>query len=70
MKKLLLIGLGVGAAMLLQKRFAKSGIVPAALAATLAEKGLEYLNGLNSAPPPKPGLWQKLFGPKPEPKET
>lgn len=70
MKKLLLVGLGLGAAVLLQKRFAKSGIVPAALAATLAEKGLEYLNGLNPAPPPKPSLWQKLFPPKPAPKES
>jgi len=70
MKKLLLIGLGLGAAMLLQKRFAKSGIVPAALAATLAEKGLEYLNSLNPAPPPKPGLWQKLFPPRSAPKES
>jgi hypothetical protein len=66
MKKLLLIGLGLGAAMLLQKRFAKSGIVPAALAATLAEKGLEYLNTLNPPPPSKPSLWQKLFGPAPK----
>lgn len=70
MKKLLLIGLGLGAAVLLQKRFAKSGIVPATLAAAVAEKGLEYLSTLNPAPAPKPGLWQKLFGPKPSPSES
>ena len=70
MKKLLLVGLGLVAAVLLQKRFAKSGIVPATLAATVAEKGLEYLNSLNPAPPPKAGLWQKLFGTKPAPKQS
>jgi len=66
MKKLLLIGLGVGAAVLLQKRLAKSGILPAALATAIAEKGLEYLNSHNPPPPPKPGLWQKLFGATPK----
>lgn len=64
-RKLVLLALGIGAAVLVQRRASKMGLIPAALLTLAAEKGLSYLQAQEAAPPPpKPSLFERVFGPK------
>lgn len=68
MRKLVLLALGIGAAVLVQRRAAKMGLLPAMILTAAAEKGINYINTINQpAPAPKPSFWQRLFPAKPTP---
>jgi hypothetical protein len=66
MRKLVLLALATGALVMLQRRAARLGFVPALLLTAAAEKGLGMLDASPKAEA-KPGLWRRLFPSKPVP---
>ena len=66
MRKLVLLALATGTLVILQRRAARLGFVPALLLTAAAEKGLGMLDASPKAGP-KPGLWRRLFPSKSAP---
>ena len=66
MRKLLLLALATGTLVLLQRKAARMGFVPALLLTAAAEKGLGLLNESPKAGQ-TPGLWHRLFPSRPVP---
>ncbi len=68
MRKLVMLALSVGAVSFFKRRAARSGMLPAALVAILAEQAIGWLKSDRSAPPPaapKPSLWERVTGSAP-----
>lgn len=64
MRKLVMLALSVGAISFIKRRALRSGMLPAALVAVLAEQAVMWLKSDRNSPPPsapaKPSLWNRL----------
>ena len=70
MRKLVMLALSMGAVSFLKRRAMRSGMLPAALVAILAEQAITWLKSDRSAPPPaapKRSLWRRLYKPQAAP---
>lgn len=63
MRKLVMLALSVGAVSFIKRRALRSGMLPAALVAILAEQAVSWLRSDRTSPPPAPpkqSLWNRL----------
>lgn len=65
MRKILFVTLATAALVILQRRAARMGFMPALLLTAAAEKGLGLLEPGAPLVSPKPSLWRRLFPARP-----
>jgi hypothetical protein len=63
MRKLVMLALSLGAVSFIKRRALRSGMLPAAVVAVLAEQAVSWLRSDRSSPPPAPpkqSWWSRL----------